>query len=437
MFMYLLTVSSFLCALFYAAPVIAAAQPKQQTPVEIVLSHQLDGVYARHMAQLVERFNTQYKDVQLVLARRLADDAPTTQINLLTREAWAQLSDRQAKFKPLYSVMREAKVPFDANKLSTVVRVANSDAQGRLLALPFAMSTPVLYINKTLFRQAGLDPEQPPQTWWETQQAAIKLLDTGCACPFTSAWPAWVQIDNMSAWNDADVSDSKGNFAFNGLAQIKHIALLSSWRKSKLFIYFGRRDEADRRFAAGECAMLTSTSSLDARLRADSKLAFGVARLPYYDDLRGAPRHTLADGSAFWVASGKSAAEYRGIARFIAFLLDTETQRELRRDGFLPLTSVTERAVKGVATEAVTDDVASKIARTQLPDALPEKSVAKETMRRLRTVRISQIEPVQRIVDDELEAVWENRKTAKQALDDAVMRANALPPAVRKAGYPQ
>ena len=37
-------------------------------------------------------------------------------------------------------------------------------------------------------------------------------------------------------------------------------------------------------------------------------------------------------------------------------------------------------------------------------------------------VRVSQIESVRRIVEEELESVWANRKPAKEALDNAVQR---------------
>ena len=40
-------------------------------------------------------------------------------------------------------------------------------------------------------------------------------------------------------------------------------------------------------------------------------------------------------------------------------------------------------------------------------------------------VRVSQIQPLLVIVDEELEAVWAGKKTAKQALDAAVERGNA------------
>jgi sn-glycerol 3-phosphate transport system substrate-binding protein len=51
----------------------------------------------------------------------------------------------------------------------------------------------------------------------------------------------------------------------------------------------------------------------------------------------------------------------------------------------------------------------------------------------LRTLRVSQIEPVRVILEEELETVWANKKPAKEALDNAVLRGNALMPALLKA----
>ena len=51
--------------------------------------------------------------------------------------------------------------------------------QPRTLAYSIALSTPVLYINKEAFRKAGLDPEKPPKTWAEMEDAAKKLVSLG------------------------------------------------------------------------------------------------------------------------------------------------------------------------------------------------------------------------------------------------------------------
>ncbi len=41
-------------------------------------------------------------------------------------------------------------------------------------------------------------------------------------------------------------------------------------------------------------------------------------------------------------------------------------------------------------------------------------------------VRVAQDEKLRTIVDEELETVWANKKPAKEALDDAVSRGNAV-----------
>ncbi|HTZ79759.1 MAG TPA: ABC transporter substrate-binding protein, partial [Stellaceae bacterium] len=52
---------------------------------------------------------------------------------------------------------------------------ANATADGQLYAIPFQNSTPLLYINAQVFKEAGLDPDHPPQTWAEFVAAAQKL----------------------------------------------------------------------------------------------------------------------------------------------------------------------------------------------------------------------------------------------------------------------
>ena len=129
-------------------------------PVQIELSHRLDEARAERLLPLIESFNKQNQDVQVTLVRRGEGDAPR-QLNLVSREEYSRFVANKASFKPLYEVMREAKEKFDAGKLSPELRDGLTDAKGQLFALPVAFSTPVLFINKGLFRKAGLDPENP------------------------------------------------------------------------------------------------------------------------------------------------------------------------------------------------------------------------------------------------------------------------------------
>ena len=402
------------CALAVSVPVLAAPKPvPASSPVTIELSHHLDEIQAERLEPIIENFNTQHKDVVVKLVRRVEGGAPR-QLNLVTRDEYSRFLANKASFKPLHQVMREARASFDIGKLAPELRDSIVDKQGRLFALPVAFSTPVLYINKEAFRKAGLDPESPPKTWADTQDAAGKLLAAGSRCAYTTSWPAWVLIDNISAWNGADVNDAKGNLAFNGLLQIKHVAMMATWYRSKYFSYFGRQDEADRRFANGECGMLTSSSSLYANLSKNSPIEVGVSTLPYHDDVRGAPQNTLADGASLWVAGGMNAAETKGVAKFISYVLGPEVQINMTlAGGFLPMTSVARTAAGSQLLKSDLDGL--QVAYSQLRGAASAPAV-----------RISQIEAVRRIVEEELESVWDNRKPAKEALDNAVQRGNAV-----------
>ena len=396
--------------LILAAPILAVPAV---TPVQLELSHRLDEVRAERLLPLIDSFNKENKDVQVTLVRRGEGDAPK-QLNLVTREEYSRFVANKSKFKPLHEVMREAKEKFDASKLSPELRDGLSDSKGQLFALPVAFSTPVLYVNKALFRKAGLDPENPPKTWFEAQEAAGKLADAGSNCPFTTSWPVQVFIDNVSAWNGAEVNDAKGKLAFNGLAQVKHIAMMATWYKSKYFSYFGPKDEADNRFAKGECGMLTSSSSLFASFNENKSLEVGVAPLPYHDDVYGAPKNTLADGSSLWLASGMKPAEIKGAAKFVNYVLGPEVQIGLTlAGGYLPMTPVARAAA---STKLLGADLGGlKIAYAQLQG----KGVSPK-------VRVAQIEQVRQIVEEELETVWADKKPAKEALDSAVERGNAV-----------
>ena len=413
-----------LSALILSAPVNAASSKKSvpsappaesvpASPTVIELSHRIDEERAERLQPAIEHFNNSQKSVHINVVRRVEGDAPK-HLNLVTREEYARFMTSQAKFRPLFEVMKEAKEPFDSSSFSPELRDSLAGTKGQLIALPLAFSTPVLYINKEDFRKAGLNPEMPPKTWLEMQNVSAKLFEAGVRCPYTTSWPVRVFIDNTSAWNGANLDDGKGNLAINGLVQVKHIAMMASWYKAKFFHTFGRRDEADRRFANGECAMLTSSSSLFASLVESKTIEVGVSALPYHDDVYGAPKNTLADGASIWVSNSLKPAETKAVAKFVKYVLSPEVQIKMTlAGGFLPMTPVARAAASSTLLNA--DLAGLHVAYAQLQGKASSP-----------VIRTAQIEPVRTILEEELEAVWANRKPAKEALDSAVQRSNAV-----------
>ncbi len=407
-------------SLFFVGALAVNAAFPAATP--IALAHRLEETQAEKFALLVEKFNKKQNNVEITLVRRAEND-PARPLNLVTREEYERFLAKKARFTPLSEVMKAAKMPLNGALLSPELK--DADGKSNLFSLPIAFSTPVLYYNKTAFQKAGLNPDLPPKTWDEMHDAASKLIVSGITCVYTTSWPAWILVDNFNAWHGTPVSSGRAAYNFNHLLQIKHIAMLTTWVKGRYFSYFGRRDEADHRFAAGECGMLTSGSSQMAIFAEQKNFEVGVTALPFHADEIKNSANTLADGASLWVSAGLKPAETKAVAQFVTFLVEPQTQLELTvENSFLPLTPVARAAAESRLLKAETASL--KVAFAELRGRTSNPAL-----------RIAQNERARLVVEEELEAVWAGKKPAKQALDDAVQRANVLLKAPVKAAKPK
>ena len=57
------------------------------------------------------------------------------------------------------------------------------DSRGRLLALPVALATPVMYLNQQALRRSARNPSQCPRPGMTFQNLLGRLMDAGFACP--------------------------------------------------------------------------------------------------------------------------------------------------------------------------------------------------------------------------------------------------------------
>jgi hypothetical protein len=206
----------------------------------------------------------------------------------------------------------------------------------------------------------------------------------------------------------------KGQLTFNGLPQVKHIAMMATWTKANYFKLFGRRNEASAKFHEGECAMITTDSREHIDFRDAKGVELGVAPLPYHDDVYGGRQSSLADGASLWVGAGYSAAEYKQAAKFVSFLLSPEMQVEMVR----------------MLWRSAADLGCPPAARSKmLQDGDKTLDIAYASLSgngSKPAVRVANIDAVRIIADEELEAVWADKKPAKAALDASVSRGNAL-----------
>ncbi len=71
----------------------------------------------------------------------------------------------------------------------------NSYYDGQIYSIPFQRSTVIMYYNKDHFREAGLDPEKPPENWNELREYAKKLTVTD-ASGNVSRWGVMIPTDD-------------------------------------------------------------------------------------------------------------------------------------------------------------------------------------------------------------------------------------------------
>ena len=325
--------------------------------------------------------------------------------------------------KPVYEVMAEAGEKFDPKSYVPAVAGYYTNPKGQMLSLPFNSSTTVFWYNKDAFEKAGLDPNRPPQTWPEVVAAMAKLKASGHACPFTTGWQTWTQLESFSAWHNVPFLTKDNGFAgpdaklvFNGPVQVRHIENMQDWIKKGYFVYGGRKNEPEAKFYSGECAMMTTSSAAYATIKQQAKFKFAESTLPYYADVPGAPQNTIIGGASLWVMSGKKKDEYKGVAKFFTFLSRPDVAAEFSQlTGYLPITMAAYELTKksGFYEKNPGTDVAV------------QQMIVKTTTNS-RGVRAGNMPQIRDAMDEELEAVWAGKKTAKQGLDDAVKRGNEI-----------
>ncbi|MGE0423815.1 MAG: sn-glycerol-3-phosphate ABC transporter substrate-binding protein UgpB [Reyranellaceae bacterium] len=326
---------------------------------------------------------------------------------------------------PVYQLMADAKEPFDPKTYIGPVYGYYSTTDGKLLSMPFNSSTPVFYWNKEMFKKAGLDPDKPPKTWDEVGEFGKKLVASGAKCGFTPQWQTWTMIENYGAWHNLPFATKANGFGgldielkINDPARVAHIQRLADWGKDKIFVYGGREGKSTAMFTAGDCAMhIASSGSAAGIAKALGNDKFGIAMMPYDPKVRAQPQNSIIGGATLWVLQGKPKDEYPGVAKFFTYLSRGDVQAKWHQQtGYVPIST---------AAVAITE-------KSGFYKQNPGREVAVQELElnpptdNSKGLRIGNFVQIRDIMDEELESVWSGKKTAKQALDDAVARGNKL-----------
>src|SRR4029079_5983784 len=255
----------------------------------------MGGAVRAQVNELAAKFNASQKDYKVVpvykgqypesmtaaIAAFRAGNAP--HILQVFEVGTATMMAAKGAVVPIAKVMADAKEPFNPKSYLPAVAGYYTDSKGNMLSFPFNSSTVVLYVNKDAFKKAGLDPDKPPKTWKELNAAALQLKVRGQDCVYTSGWPAWMHIENFSAWHNVPIGTKQNGmggldtqFRINSPLHVRHVAMLGDMATKGLFTYSGRRNEGEARFASGECPMMTSSTGAQGTISRTAKFAWSV-----------------------------------------------------------------------------------------------------------------------------------------------------------------
>lgn len=405
--------------------------------VEIQWWHAMTGANNEVVVKLAQEFNAAQSEYRVVptykgsypdtmnagIAAFRAGNAP--HILQVFEVGTATMMAARGAIKPVFQLMAEANEPFDPKAYLPAVAGYYSTSRGEMLSFPFNSSSSVMWYNKDAFRRAGLNPDQPPRTWPDLFEAAKKLRAAGHdKCGFSSAWITWLNLEQFSVWHNVPLATRANGIdgfdtelRFNSPLHVRHLQNLIELQRDNTFSYSGRTNTGEGRFTSGECPIMLTSSGFYGNVRANAKFEWANAPMPYYPDAPGAPQNSTLGGASLWVMGGKPAVEYRGVAKFFAFLSDTTRQAKLHTDsGYLPITLAAYQQVKASGFYNQNPYLETPI--LELTNKPPTENS--------RGLRLGNMVQMRDVWAEEIEAALAGQKPAQAALDAAVTRGNAM-----------
>ncbi|KAF7598945.1 MAG: ABC transporter substrate-binding protein [Candidatus Dactylopiibacterium carminicum] len=293
----------------------------------------------------------------------------------------------------------------------------NSQTGGKTWGIPFQRSTVVMYWNKELFAQAGLDPERPPKNWKELieygkkltkRDATGKVTTWGVQVP-SSGFPYWL-FQTFTTQNGIELMNAAGNETYFDKPQA--VEAMQYWvdlsRKHGIHppgvVEWGT---TPKDFFERKAAIIYTTTGNLTNIRANAGFNFGVAMLP-----AGKHPGSPTGGGNFHIFKRSTPEERAAALKFVRWM--TTPQRAAEWSIATGYVAVSPEAWKtDTMKKYVADFPAPMVARDQLEYAVAELSTHEN-------------QRVTKALNDGLQAALNGTKTPEQAMRDAQREAQRI-----------
>lgn len=290
--------------------------------------------------------------------------------------------------------------------------MGNAYVDGKLYGLPFMRSTPIMYKNNTMLKEAGLDPEGP-RTWEELEEYSRVLKEKG-KNGLTMPADIWYYEAFVAQSGGTVLSEDGKSAAFNGPAGVEPVAFLERLADEGLIkIAVGNEGgaTADKDWANQISAFkFASTAGVTGSLEVAEGSGFemGTSFMPA-NETYGVP----TGGCQLVMTSKLSIDEKEAAWEFIKFMTTKEaTIYQHKHVGYLPT------RLSAVETEEL----------QQLYKEVPHFKTAFEQLEYARPRPMENAYPeVTTILKTALEkAILDKNVTPQEAMDEAAEKANKL-----------
>lgn len=338
-------------------------------------------------------------------------------------EIGSQLGIDSGIFVPIEDYVQGAEWQPD-DYIEGVANYYNID--GKFNSMPWNSSNPILYYNKDIFRAAGLDPEQPPETFEDMLEVCEQIVSSGAAKNCVT-WPlhSWFfeqWMANMGA-ELANNGNGREARATEVLLTGDAAKTIVSWWKEMAdkgyYAYSGKLEDwdgSDAIFVSGQAAMeITSTSDVVQRQN-DAKangFELGTAYLPY--PASSERQGVVVGGASIWMTGGHPDEEMQAAKDFVLWFTNTENAiRWHKATGYFPIRN---SAVEVLEIENWFElNPAYQAAFDQLLETKP--------VRATQGALIGAFPEVRTIIEQAVEKVLAGQATVDEALEAAKAEAD-------------
>ncbi len=400
---------------------------------DITWWHAMSGSRLKVVDKIVKDFNASHPDVELkalytgsyaeTMTKYIAAHRSKTAPNVVqVYEVGTQQMLSSGAVTPVYEIPGMLGETWDwAQYIIPINNYYSTD--GKLWSMPFNSSTAMLYYNRDLFAKAGLDPDHPPRTWGELEDAGKKLLSSGAVKHVLSfGWPGWVLEQMFASHNQlfADNDNGRSGLAtkvlFNGAFGEMVLNTWTRLSKEGIFIYGGPEYSANSAFGAGQIAMLIQSTSSLAGIQKSSPFKVGTTFLPRFEGYPGG--NSVIGGGSLWVTKGQSKEQLQAVWSFLKYLGQPEVAVTWHKGtGYFPTVN---SAVQSLMTEGwFTEGQNFLTAFLQVLSGRRDTAAA-------TGVRMGPFVQIRELERTAIERAVSGQLKPKASLDDAAKKANQL-----------